>query len=617
MKLNIQLFATTKTTTFNEPALTDTDIQNNSSTLKITVYFSPNNSVTWFSSATLYCTVNGVQKNQKVSLSKGGSVSATFTFDNISHEADGTKTVAWNWSCATGTSALGTVSASGNRTLQTIPRASQPSLSSTNVNMGNSVTITTNRVSNSFTHNLFYTFGNDSGAIAIDITDTATWTPPVTLANQIPSSTSGTGTITCVTYNGETFIGTKTVDITLNVPSSVVPTVSIGTLTEANAAMQSLNWGVFVQNKSQLNIPITASGAYSSSITSIITTINGLSFSGTPVVTSTLITAGNNTISTTVTDSRGRTATTSKTYIVESYSNPQITTATASRSLSDGTESDEGTYLKYNFVGSISAVSNHNAHTFRIGYKATTDSSYTYTNIDTSNYSIPSGSQTGVLNLNLSTNNSYDIIFEAIDTFSISKIERLIGSGFDLMNFNASGKAMAIGKVSEASANEKILEIDMDVDMTSGELKMDGISRLKQNGVDLYIAANSGNLALRPNGINNTTGQMFITSNGDAYFNGSLNIVGENGNVAKINTLNDVDLNSVGDNYASGLYQVYANDNMPSDFTSDTWFYLMQFNGGDDWKYQELTHWWDSSGNIHKYARRKISGTWEGWKQVW
>lgn len=384
--------------------------------------------------------------------------------DTITHNADGTKTINISGQ-VTGPSGTGLEGKSSwgdsNVTLDTIPRASQPTLSSSSVTMGNSVTITTNRVSNSFTHTISYSFGSASGTIATNVGDNTTWTPPITLANQIPNSTSGTCTITCTTYNGETLIGTKTVGLTLNVPSSVVPSVSIGTLTEANAQMLTLNWGVFVQNKSQLNIPITTAGSYSSTIVSVVTTINNVTFNGTNVITSTLVTAGNNTISTTVTDSRGRTATTTKTYNVVAYSNPTITTVQAQRCLSDGTLSDEGTYLLYSFVGSISPVSNNNAHTFRIGHKLISASTYTYTNIDTSNYSINKTDQ--VLNLNLSTSNSYDIVFEAIDSFMTNAINRTIDTGFDLMNFNPSGKSMAIGKVSEAGANDELLEIGLDI----------------------------------------------------------------------------------------------------------------------------------------------------------
>lgn len=114
MKLDIQLFAVSKSTTFSESNL---DVVHNTSSLTITIYFSANNTSTWFSSETLYCTCNGVTQSAKVAHPKGGSTTKSFTFNNIQHNADGTKTVSWAWNCNTGTSVLGNVSASGTRKL--------------------------------------------------------------------------------------------------------------------------------------------------------------------------------------------------------------------------------------------------------------------------------------------------------------------------------------------------------------------------------------------------------------------------------------------------------------------------------------------------------------------
>jgi len=118
MKLDIQRFAVTKKTTFSE---TNISIENNSSTVKIKIYFSANNSVTYFTGKTLYCTCRGVQKSASVSLSKGGSVTKEFAFDNVIHDVD---KVSWSWSIATGTSVLGTLTDSGQYTLTEIPRNS-------------------------------------------------------------------------------------------------------------------------------------------------------------------------------------------------------------------------------------------------------------------------------------------------------------------------------------------------------------------------------------------------------------------------------------------------------------------------------------------------------------
>ena len=117
IKLNIQRFA--QSTTFSEG---NVNVQANTSSLTINISFSSPSSSTWFNGKTLSCTCDGQTQSTLVSLSRGGSVNASFTFYNIPHDVDGGRVIGWSWSCATGTSALGTVSDSGTLRLVTIPR---------------------------------------------------------------------------------------------------------------------------------------------------------------------------------------------------------------------------------------------------------------------------------------------------------------------------------------------------------------------------------------------------------------------------------------------------------------------------------------------------------------
>lgn len=339
------------------------------------------------------------------------------------------------------------------------------------------------------------------------------WTPSILLAEAITNSASGTCIISCTSYDGDTLIGTSTANLTLEVPSSIVPSVSIGTITEANENIAALNWGVFIQNKSQLNIPITASGIYGSDIVSIVTNINGNIFNGSNIITPTLITSGTSTITTTVTDTRGRTATTTTTYTVEPYANPSITSVEVQRCLQNGTIDEDGTYLLFTFVGAISSVANHNSKIFQIGYKKTTDENYTFATISNT-YSV--NEQDSVSSFTISPDYAYDIVFQAVDSFMTTAIGRSLTVGFDLMNFNASGKAMAIGKVSEAGVNEELLEIDLPINVlqdikarninTSG-LTINGTSIL-ESGLDngIYYEKRSDGIAI-------CYGSVALTSN--------------------------------------------------------------------------------------------------------
>lgn len=121
------------------------------------------------------------------------------------------------------------ITASIKVTLPLIASASQPTVSASSVTMLSDVTITTNRVSSSLTHDLTYSFGGSTGTIATGVGASYKWTVP-DLVSKIPNKSSGTCTITCTTKSGSTVIGTKTVSLTLNIPAKSSPTTSASTV---------------------------------------------------------------------------------------------------------------------------------------------------------------------------------------------------------------------------------------------------------------------------------------------------------------------------------------------------------------------------------------------------
>ena len=540
MKLQIQKFAITVTTTFQE---SNTNIEANTSTLKVNIYFSPNNTQTWFQSATLYCWVDGAEQSQKVGLSKGGSVSASFTYNNIQHNNDGTKTVSWEWYIRTGTSVLGTLNPTGTRTLTTIPRASQPTIDDTTPELGQQITITTNRVSDTFTHTLRYQFGNATGTIATNVTQTATWTPAITLAQQIPNAESGTGTIYCDTYSGTTLIGTKSVNFTASVPANITPSISLSNPTIGGSA--PAGWGIFVKGKSTASYTITGTGNQGSTITEYYSTISGYTYTTAQVTTGLLLTPGTNTITARVKDSRNRTAQTTKNITVIDYYNPSFVTVEIHRYDANGNQDDNGEYLYYHFTGSVSSCSGNNKGTFKIGYRVKNTGNYTYItiasnqeSIDISRYLTANGTASGQKIQFLNTQ-TYDIIFTITDAFITTENLQELDTGFDLMNFNPSGQAMAIGKVSEAGANERKLEIAMDTQIegdveTIGDINInsqypalslkDNIALYATDG--LYMGGQGNYIVLRPSGIQSATGQVVLYPAGNINANGNITTTG-------------------------------------------------------------------------------------------
>ena len=148
----------------------------------------------------------------------------TFT---VTHDDDGTgeATIRWKWAVNSSWGGFVNPSGSFTITLPTIARVSEPTVSASSVAMGSKVTITTNRKSSSFTHTLKYSFGGTTGNIATGVGASYEWTVP-DLASKITNATSGTCTISCITYSGDNNIGTEKVTLTLKVPAATTLAVS-------------------------------------------------------------------------------------------------------------------------------------------------------------------------------------------------------------------------------------------------------------------------------------------------------------------------------------------------------------------------------------------------------
>lgn len=424
-------------------------VTNNTSNVTVSVrVYRTNTGYTTYGTGTVYCTINGTQYTEAITSSDKITNSGIVLFSktlNISHNADGKKTLVT--SARITHDQFSSSSQSYEQDLTTIPRATTPKLSASSVNMGEDITISMSRASSSFDHTLTYKFGSATGTIGSDLATSKVWTVPLSLASQIPNGTSGTCTITCKTYNGSTLIGTKTVSFTAKVPSSVVPSISALTVAEATSGLAA-KFGAYIQNKSKLKVTINAAGSYSSTISSYKTTIAGKSYTGSSFTSGVLASSGTVTISTTVTDSRGRTATKSTTVTVTAYTAPKITKFSALRT-------DSGVRVTMNF--SIASLGEKNAKSYVVMYKP--KASDTWTQLVSG--SVYSYNSTQTFAEGFSTEASYDLQLTVMDYFGESAAATAyaeIPTAFTLLDFNASGKGIAFGKVSEI---ENQMEIDM------------------------------------------------------------------------------------------------------------------------------------------------------------
>ena len=434
-------------------------VSNNTSNVTVSVrVYRTNTGYTTYGTGTVYCTINGTQYTEGITSSDKITSSGIVLFSktlNITHNADGTKTL--STSTRITHDQFSSSAQPYSQALTTIPRATTPTVSASSVNMGSSITINMPRASSSFDHTLTYKFGSATGTIGSDLGTSQAWTVPLSLASQVPNGTSGTCTITCKTYNGSTLIGTKTVSFTAKVPSSVVPSISSITVAEAESGL-SAKFGAYVQNKSKLKVTISAAGSYSSTIKSYKTTIAGKSYTTSSFTSGVLTSSGTVTISCTVTDSRGRTATKSSTVTVLAYTAPKISIFSAVRANGLGAADDEGTMALARIKFAVSSMNSKNDKSYIVEYKE--KSSDTWTQAATG--SVYSYDNNMLLNINLSTEASYDLRLTVTDYFGSAIAIGEIATAFTLIDYNASGKGLAFGKVSEI---ENQMEIDMDMDI--------------------------------------------------------------------------------------------------------------------------------------------------------
>lgn len=318
--------------------------------------------------------------------------------------------------------------------------ATQPSLSSSSVNMGSSVTITTTATNSAYRHTLKYAFGNASGTIATGVAGSYSWTPPLDLARQIPSTTVGYGTIYCETYSGSTHLGTKSVSIALYVPSSVKP--SAGTLSAAINSDTS-GTGRYVKGMCKAKITLSgSSGSYGSSISSYTITGGGYNVNSASLTTDTLTTSGTITFTASVTDSRGRTSNSVTCSItVLDYTKPSVSSCKVYRCDSNGNAANAGTSFAIECAANYSSGISGNTLTISAKYKKSSDSSYG------SAISCTNGSKK-VVNGNLSTSSTYDVQITVHDKYNSVTLNYTLPTKSTLLSF-IKNVGMAIGKVAE------------------------------------------------------------------------------------------------------------------------------------------------------------------------
>lgn len=290
----------------------------------------------------------------------------------IPHNEDGSKTITF-WARILNVADQGNINwFSGTLGLANIPQSSAIN-SVTATELGQPVTIKIDKKVNEFRHQVWWQV-NDSGWIDLGTGhDTSVQlTVPIDYAARITNSDTGLLDVCVRTFRGDDKIGNDVYKrgVPIKVPASIVPTLEDVTITERTAQLaEFIPVGNFVKDKSVMRVEANnAAGSHGSTIVSTELTVDSLvvrAATGDFPANK----AGNLEVTAKVTDSRGRSATKSKTIKVWDYYAPKIIGFLANRT-GNGTNKTIIATVAANVSPLVIDGINRNPYTLKIQYSA-------------------------------------------------------------------------------------------------------------------------------------------------------------------------------------------------------------------------------------------------------
>lgn len=398
------------------------------------------------------CTISGVQVSSGEGTIGTNKMLLGERIWTVTHTSNGTCSITISFSYSNSLTSAGidtTKTGSGKQSdisLNKINRASDFTLEKKSLTMGETQTVTILSTNPSFYHTVRYTFGSKTVDVAYRKTGNTTYTfeLPTSLGSEIPTSTSGTCTVTVKTYDDpeKSSIGTVSKTFKLSISGNSeenIPTVTIKTT--YNNTLYCL-----IANKSTVKITPSATAKNGATIKSYSYSGAGLSGTGSSKTTKTLP-EGDYTIKVTATDSRGFKGSALVTFTVYPYS-PPTCSITGHRVDKDGNPHSSGTFAYFQLTWNISNPNNvdKNAHTFKYQYKKSTEKTW----LDWRSGKLDGYEGKDVLydaGDNWLTDTTWQVRFIVSDSFGSSTSTCELSNVYSLLNLEKEG--IGIGKIHE------------------------------------------------------------------------------------------------------------------------------------------------------------------------
>lgn len=329
-------------------------------------------------------------------------------------------------------------------------------LSASSVNIGDTITANITRMSSSFKHTVEFYINDSYKQTQQNVETSLSFKIPTEWAAYMKTSTSCTAYCSVTTYSGSTKIGdTVKRSFTINVGNSA-PT--IGTITLTPTTINNIS-GLLIKGLNELTVKVSGcKPSEGSEIKSY--TFSGPSLSKTITsnateasVTIPYVQATSNgvlsnkkvTYTVTVTDTRGRSASSSNTIMLYDYYEPKITSFNAFRSTSSGTADAKGTYFHYDYTIDFASVNSKNTSiTVKIYCNGSVKKTITGTG------------KSGSGNISIGSADATCRVYATVeDTFGKSgkSSEVAIFGSSRIVHIRSDGSGMAIGKMVDSTTS--------------------------------------------------------------------------------------------------------------------------------------------------------------------
>ena len=373
----------------------------------------------------------------------------------VAHDGDGTRTIYYRGEFKNKSNNKVIPINNASLTLTTISRASYGA--DVTAEIAKPVTINITKREAWMRHSIWVRVGDWDQKIAGDNIDTSyTWTPPIDIANQFPNSTSGTGTITYISYADGIERGRDIRKITVSVPTNLFKPGFTGfNLSDTNPVTQNLipSPTHFVSTLSRIKVAFDgARGTAGASITGyyaeIVSGNTSAQTNGGVLTVPTTMTDKQMTVRAKVQDSRGLWSDWREQSItVLAYFNPTLRFE-AKRT---GEKLDTITLKRFLKVAALS-VNGTQKNTTKLTFKTRKVGADTYTTDSTNewqNISELNGSDAN-LNGKYPADTSWEVLGRVEDKFSYTEFVITVSTDKVVMSYERDG--VGIGKYREMGA---------------------------------------------------------------------------------------------------------------------------------------------------------------------